>query len=442
MKSLEECEEYLLNIPKFKKKTLLSDTKKFYEQLGSPGKSIPKIHVAGTNGKGSTCFYTSEILSAHGLKTGLFTSPHLVTMKERFVCNGQMISDEEFIEIFELIKKRCEMLDEDEKISLHPSFFEYLFLMFMEWMQRINADAIVLETGLGGALDATNIFDDPKVCVICSVGMDHMEQLGNTIESIAGQKAGIIKRNVPLVYLDNGKTVNDIFEEKAKEGASETYVLSDSNIRDFVAFEKRIAFSLDINYDNIDFVHDLSVSLPTDATYQRYNSSLALMASKLFLKDKFDEKKALKALSKKSFKGRFEEVADGIYVDGAHNEDALERLLESVKVKDEKRNLIFAACVDKNYAKMIERVVESELFDTIIFTRIDSPRSADPEEMFKIAENAKKCMKADKAENTHCDMLVTDSLAKAVEALPKNRKSYIAGSLYLVGEAETLFNKA
>ena len=312
MRSVKDCEEYLLNIPKFKKKTLLSDTKKFYELLGSPGKEIPKIHVAGTNGKGSTCFYTSKILKEHGIRTGLFTSPHLVSMKERFVLDGEEITDDEFVTVFEKVLDKCKFVDEEEKALMPPSFFEFLFFMFMEWMSMQKADAMVLETGLGGMLDATNIFDDPKVTAICSVGMDHMEQLGNTLEEIAFQKAGIIKENVPLVYLNNEDQVNDVIKEEADRKNAPVYMVSDENISCVSSDEKHVAFSFDYVYDKIEFVHNLSVELPTCALYQRYNSSMALVICRIFLKDRFDEDKALKALSKSSFKGRFEEIKKGI----------------------------------------------------------------------------------------------------------------------------------
>ena len=428
MNNIEDCEEYLLNIPKFKKKTLLSDTLKFYEMLGSPGKDIKKIHVAGTNGKGSTCYYTSRILEAHGFKTGLFTSPHLVSMKERFVFGGEMITDEEFVEVFEKVRNQCELFDDEEKITMHPSFFEFLFLMFMEWMDLKKADVIVLETGLGGMLDATNIFEDPSVTVITSVGLDHTKELGSTIESIATQKAGIIKENVPLVIWDNGEEVNNLLKEKAKEKHAEVFMLEEENIGNFVCDEKHIAFSLNTRYDELKLVRNLSVNLPTPALYQRINSSLAVMAAALFLKDDFDADKTLDALSKGYFHGRFEEIARGFFVDGAHNEDAMHKLLESVKTLKGKKVIIFGACKDKDYEKMLHLIDESGSFDTIILTNIDSARAVDSNTM-------KECTKDFKS-----DILVTNSLRDAID-ISKTFDSavYIAGSLYLVGEAVSIF---
>ena len=429
MNNIEDCEEYLLNIPKFKKKTLLSDTLKFYELLGSPGKNIKKIHVAGTNGKGSTCYYISRILEAHGFKTGLFTSPHLVSMKERFVYRGEMITDEEFVAVFEKVKAQCELFDDEEKITMHPSFFEFLFLMFMEWMDLKKADVLVLETGLGGMLDATNIFDDPKVTVITSVGLDHTKELGSTIESIASQKAGIIKENVPLVIWDNGDAVNTVLKEKAKEKHAEVFILEEENIQNFVCDEKHIAFSLNTRYDEFKLVRNLSVSLPTPALYQRINSSLAVMAAVLFLGDKLNCEKTLSALGEGYFHGRYEEIARGFFVDGAHNEDAMHKLLESVKTLKGKKVIIFGACKDKDYVKMLRMIDESGDFDTIILTNIDSERAVDSKTMRECIDEFKS------------NVVVTESLREAID-ISKTFDSavYIAGSLYLVGEAVSIFN--
>jgi len=428
MRTYEECEEYLLNIPKFKKKTLLSDTKKFYKKLNSPGKDIPRIHVAGTNGKGSTCFYTSQILKAHGLKAALFTSPHLVSMKERFCFDGDLITDEEFIGMFERVSNTCALFDENEKEMMHPSFFEYLFLMFMEWADEKKADVVILETGLGGALDATNIFDGSAVSAICSIGMDHMEQLGDRIEEIAIQKAGIIKENSRVVLWDNGQNVNEIILKEASRKNAKCFLLKEDNIKDLTINEKDIAFSLNYYYDNITFVRDLSVRLKTKAIYQRINSSMSVLISKLFLDKSFDDDKAVKALSTGSFKGRFEEISPGFFVDGAHNPDAICRLLETLEYENEKTVLIFGACQDKDYKEMIFKVLRSKLFEKIIFTVIDSPRAIDSKTMGDIAKDA------------GCEIMITDSVKEAIKISKRyEERKVIAGSLYLVGEAIRIF---
>lgn len=425
----DECEEYLLDIPKFKKKTLLSDTKRFYEAIGSPAKDIPIIHAAGTNGKGSTCFYISRILEKHGMKTALFTSPHLVRMNERFVFEKEMIDDESFVRIFEKVKEKCIFESEEEKMQMHPSFFEFLFLMFMEWAEEKKPDAIVLETGLGGMLDATNIFDKPALTVICSIGMDHVEQLGNTIEEIAFQKAGIIQKNVPLVLWDNGEKVNNVILSVAKEKNSKVYLLKEENISKVRASENRFDFSLDFEYDSDTCVRNMSVILPTNAVYQRINSSMAILAAKVFLKDRFEVSKVSEAVSESTFKGRLEEIADGFFVDGAHNEDAVDRLLETVS-GTHARTLIFGACKDKDFPLMLRKICDSELFDHIILTKVHSQRAADTSELKDTIGNEKNVIEA-------------DDLAKAVDLSRQyDGKVVIAGSLYLVGEAIAYFDRA
>lgn len=431
MKDISSLEEYLLDIPKFKKKTLLSDTKKFYEALGAPGESIPVIHVAGTNGKGSTCFYISKILRAHGLSVGLFTSPHLVSIKERFEIDGIKINDEEFEEAFLEVKHRCDLYSPDEKETMHPSFFEYLFLMFMVWAGKRQPDVLVLETGLGGELDATNIFDKPSLSVICSIGMDHMAQLGDTIESIATQKAGIIKENVPLVFLDN-KSVNNIFLDRAKEKHAKAYQLCEQNISEVSVKKDSVDFLLNFDYDESVFASDLRISLDTVATYQRLNASLSIVASKVFLKDAFNETLAIDALSHGHFRGRMDEIYPNVFTDGAHNENAIGRLLESLKCLNERCVLIFGACEDKDFSLMIEKLIASDLFDAIIFTKFNSPRACKVETLSEIAKKVEG--------NT--TILIADDIESAYKKSESyNEKVLFAGSLYLVGEAIEYFDK-
>ena len=431
MEDISSLEEYLLDIPKFKKKTLLSDTKKFYKALGEPGKNIPVIHVAGTNGKGSTCFYISKILRAHGLSVGLFTSPHLVSVKERFDIDGIKISDEDFVYAFNEVKKKCDSYSSDEKVLMHPSFFEYLFFMFMIWAEKQKPDVIILETGLGGELDATNIFDKPALSVICSIGMDHMAQLGNTIESIAEQKAGIIKEDVPLVFLDNG-SVNDIFLDRAEKKHSKAYMLGEKNICKVSVNKGKVDFLLNFDYDESVFASNVSISLDTKASYQRLNASMAFLASKIYLKDSFNESLAVKGLADGHFVGRMDEIYPNVYTDGAHNENAIDRLIESLKCLNEKRVLIFGACEDKDYPLMINKLVASDLFDAIIFTEFDSPRACKADALKEIAK------KGDEKAN----ILTANNIEEAYEmSRTYNDTVLIAGSLYLVGEAIEFFGK-
>ena len=192
----KEIVTYIEEIPRFTRKHSLAHTREMLLFLGNPQNGKKIIHVAGTNGKGSVCAYLDAMLRAEGKSTGLFTSPHLVKMNERIVLNGKQISDEDFCEVFEETMQAVRRM-QDAGLE-HPTFFEFLFAMAMKAYDRAGMEYIVLETGLGGRLDATSSVE-PVACVITSIGLDHMEYLGDTVEQIAGEKAGIIKPGVPVV---------------------------------------------------------------------------------------------------------------------------------------------------------------------------------------------------------------------------------------------------
>ena len=194
----KEIVDYIEEIPKFTSKNPLDHTKELLKRLGNPQNTMKVIHVAGTNGKGSVCAYLDSMLRNGGYHVGLFTSPHLVKINERFKIDGVMVTDEEFIKAFETVR---EIILQAQQDGLdHPSYFETLFLMCMVIFQKKQVDYVVLETGLGGRLDATNTVDRPLACIITSISKDHVEYLGNTIAEIAGEKAGIIKPGVPVIY--------------------------------------------------------------------------------------------------------------------------------------------------------------------------------------------------------------------------------------------------
>lgn len=201
----EEVVRYIEDIPKFTKKHTLLHTREFMRRLGNPCQGRKVLHVAGTNGKGSVCAYMQAILLFEGKRVGFFTSPHLVKLNERIRINGKDIDDDTFCRIFAKVRQVAEEL---EKEGLeHPSYFEFLYGMGMLAFEENDAEYIVLETGLGGRLDATNSFEHPFLSVITSIGLDHTEILGDTIEKIAGEKAGIIKKAYRYFLTDLMKEV-------------------------------------------------------------------------------------------------------------------------------------------------------------------------------------------------------------------------------------------
>ncbi len=203
--------DYINATPKFTTKNRMEDTARFWARLGYPAKNSKVLHIAGTNGKGSVCAYLSSVLRKAGISCGMFTSPHLVSMRERFVINGEMVSEEDFLYAFRLVMGEVKRLAS----AYHPTFFELLFFMAMTLFEKYGVEYAVLETGLGGRLDATNVVEEKKLCVITSIGYDHMEYLGETLAQIAGEKAGIMRSGVPVVYPEGQEEVIRVMEEYA-----------------------------------------------------------------------------------------------------------------------------------------------------------------------------------------------------------------------------------
>ena len=211
----QEAETYISELPKFTKKNTLEHTQKFLSFLGNPQNGKKVIHVAGTNGKGSVCVYLDAMLRAQRKHTGLFTSPHLIRMNERIRMDGEPVSDETFTRLFLRTQQSVRRM-EAEGLP-HPSFFEFLFGMAMAGFEEAGVEYVILETGLGGRLDATNSISGPLTCILTSIGLDHTEILGNTLEEIAAEKAGILKPHVPVIFADTQQESSRVIEERAGE---------------------------------------------------------------------------------------------------------------------------------------------------------------------------------------------------------------------------------
>ena len=196
---MSAVEEYLERIPMWAaKKNSLEDVRAYLEEMGSPDRGMKIIHVAGTNGKGSVCSYLTSMLTETGYKVGTFISPHLEEIRERFLMNGDLVREDTYERAFYRVKELSEKMV--EKGYQPPTYFEFLFYMCMAVNEQCKPDFVILETGLGGRLAVTNVVEHPVLTVITSISMDHMQYLGNTIEEIAGEKAGILKPGVPVVY--------------------------------------------------------------------------------------------------------------------------------------------------------------------------------------------------------------------------------------------------
>lgn len=427
----EEACEYILDIPKFAGKHTLADTKEMLGRLTGSRIESKIIHVAGTNGKGSVCAYLQSILRAAGFHVGMFISPHLETMRERILYDGEMIPRESFVKAFELVRE-----ESDRQKEKHPSFFEFLFLMGMCYFKEKEPDYIILETGLGGRLDATNCIAKPKLCVITEIGFDHMQYLGNTLVEIAGEKAGIIKPGTPVIYLDKREETSRVIEQTAAMLETTAIAVKKSQIGRPVMRKKSIDFSFSNGYYRYD-----NLILRTTAAYQTENASVALVAARSLKEERIDDEAVRKGLYDAFWPGRMEEILPRVFLDGAHNEDGIEAFLTSVSAANTerekaagKRLLLFGVVADKQYDKMIGRVAASQLFSHIAVTVLASDRSASIDKL-KVAWAQYKTADCSFHESAEEAFHYIQSIQKEADTI------YIAGSLYLVGQIKTLVRR-
>ena len=437
----EDCVNYILNIPKFAGKNTLDDTYAILEKIIDVSCLPPIIHVAGTNGKGSVCSFMKEIMTRSGLSVGMFTSPHLVDIRERIAINNMMISKEDFIESFECVK-----LNVSE--SNHPSFFEYLFLMSMVYFEKKKPDYIILETGLGGRLDATNCVKNKKLCVITEIGFDHMQYLGDTIKKIAYEKAGIIRENTPLVYCDYRAEASDVIEEQAQKKGVIPFAVKLDDIQDIaedvIAGDdklKKTTLSFSYNPVGLEPVGDCDkrpcnrYTVSTTALYQCENAAVAIAAIKMLKDARINNSDIADGLYNMYWPARMEEILPNVYLDGAHNEDGINAFLNTVSKKaKKKRILMFGVVNDKNYELMVKKLIDSRLFDLAIVSLIDSERTVDMEELKKVwsAMGRDRVFYYDNSE---------DAYDKLIELKKECDEAYITGSLYLAGSIMEICNK-
>ena len=421
--AFEEARKYIDEIPKFVKKNTIEATKAFYRKLSCPCEDTRVIHVGGTNGKGSVCAYLQSVLTEAGYRTGLFTSPHLVDIRERIRVDEEQIPEADFVEVFRRVRDAC-----PKESGYHPSYFEYLYFMAMLYFEKKKPDFIILETGLGGRLDATNSFETPCISIIAEIGLDHTEYLGETLEQIAEEKAGIVKKGIPLVYFAKNKIVADVMEKSAKKADSKAFSVKPAEICLKNSGEKGIDFSYHSGY------YKYSVfRLSTRALYQQENAALCIRALAVLEESgivKVPEEDLRRGLEKTHWEGRMEEILPGVYVDGAHNPDGIEAFLQSVRADGAKdgRMLLYSSLEEKACGEMIRRIADAGLFEEIVVTKIDSPRAAMPSKLARLFGET--------------GTVVTEDTKEAFDYCLRRRRAeekvYITGSLYLTGQIKAL----
>ena len=315
--------------------------------LGNPEQTYPIIHVTGTNGKGSTIAFMRELFVSHGKKVGTFTSPHIVSIHDRICINGQPISDDDFIRLAEQVKTM-----EQRLLETHDqlSFFELLTLIALLYFKEQKVDLVLLEVGIGGLLDTTNVVTG-EIAIITSIGLDHQETLGDSLTAIAEQKAGIFKSGKSAVIANLAPEAQLVCQKTATNLGVSLYQAN----KDFSFRNGNFSSSL------ADFNH---LILGLEGAYQEENAALALQAFLLFMvqrNEKVDQEAVRAALQATKWAGRLEAVTEHIYLDGAHNLPALERLVEFIQEKIQQGyqpQILFGALKRKDYSGMLAYLTE------------------------------------------------------------------------------------
>lgn len=426
----EEAVAYIEETPKFTTKNKLSHTKECLGRLGNPEKKFKVIHVAGTNGKGSTCAFLTSIFREAGYSCGLFTSPHLVVINERFQINEKNIDNQAFMSAFEKVKALADELVAEG--SYHPTYFEMLFLMGMVIFAEAGVDYVMLETGLGGRLDATTAVEEPAACVITSISFDHMQYLGNTIAEIAGEKAGIIVPGVPVIYDGNNPEAAQVIRKQAEALGSPYYEVKKENTE----ILRNTSAGIDFCMEN-EYYGNTAFSIPFIAGYQVMNAALALKTAEV-IKNVVNLPKdsVLRGLRETRWQGRMETVLPGVIVDGAHNEDGVEKFVETAEhfQKDYPLTLLFSAVDDKDYTDMIRTVAGRIRFQHVIVTQVGGYRKVPAEQLADIFRK-EGCLCAESCED------VEMAFRRALEYRGKEGMLFCVGSLYLVGEIKAIIQK-
>lgn len=418
----EEAAAYIEDIPKFTVKHPVGHTGKLLECLGNPSLDRKIIHVAGTNGKGSVCSYLESMLRLGGKRVGMFTSPHLIRINERFVVDGQAVSDETFLAAFEKVMETVGRVASENRE--HPSYFEFLFLMGMVIFEDADVEYIILETGLGGRLDATNVTPRPLACTITSISRDHTEYLGETIPEIAAEKAGIIKPGVPVIYDGQNGEAAEVIRRRAEELGSPYFELRPSMYRRETVSREGISFVFEP-----DKGVPVRLKIPYIADYQMMNASLAYFTMEC-LKDVhgIPEEILVRGIEEAHWPCRMETVLPGVIIDGAHNEDGIAQFIRTAAhfAEEQEITILFSTVRDKKYEEMIHEICEGIRPARVVATQIGGSREV-PAQV--LAEDFRKAG----CREVYAQADVAGAFEQAYE-MKGDGMLFCVGSLYLAGE--------
>lgn len=416
--------EYLNNFYKGNRNPTLDAMKYFMKEYNYFEKEMKFIHIAGTNGKGSCTEILSNILIKEGYKVGKFISPHLVRYNERISINGIEISDNEMEKIIRELEPKIDFYNKNNEV--HVTLFELVTIMALLYFYRNNVDFVVLETGLGGLYDCTNIITKPLVSIISSIGYDHMHILGNSLHEIAYQKAGIIKQNSNTVVFKQTEEIDNVFINECKNKNNKLHIIEEKDISNY-SYD-------DLQYFDYKNMKNLYINLK--GKIQIKNGCICLEAINI-IKDlgyKVSDESIKKGLSSVIHKGRMETLNKNpiIIYDGAHNEPAIKNLQEMIEMyyKNYKRVYVISILDRKDYESMLKLLAEDKESIFILTNGNDSKRYASNKKLYEIAIKYK--------DENKIKML---ELETALEEIFKNYKdsvNFVVGSFYVYG---TVINK-
>jgi dihydrofolate synthase/folylpolyglutamate synthase len=439
-KSYKEAINYLYARTDYEKETglrynvttfNLERMEKLLSLVGNPHKKIATAHIAGTKGKGSTATMLARMLESNGYNVGLYTSPHVVHLHERIAVNSKMISEREMLGLLNRIYAPVEKMSKTEA----PTFFEIMTAMAFMHFADVKTDIAVIETGLGGRLDSTNVIR-PEVVGITSLSIDHQHQLGKTLDSIAREKAGIFKRGVPIVTVQQEPEAMDVLKSHAtavKAPLSVTGNDIDFSYRFENSRENGPHMRVCLTTPTSNFEH---LRVPLHGRHQAINCGLALaMLDKLKSSGyEIDNEKAIEGLGKVWLAGRMEMICDDprIMIDGAHNAASIQALIHATgqNISYDSMVIIFGCNNDKDVVGMLDKLQYGA--DKVIFTRSNSAKAMSPEDLADMYTEicGKMCQSA---------VNLGEALQLARSAVSKEDLICITGSFYLIGEAKMRF---
>lgn len=431
----EEALEYIHGLYWRGKKSGLEKTKELLELCGHPEKTLSFVHIAGTNGKGSTAVMLASICKCAGVKVGLYTSPYIVRYNERIQVDGEEIPDARLAALTEYLAAAMEQMETP------PSEFEFGTVLALLYFKEHNCDLVILETGLGGTFDSTNIIEQPLLCIITALGFDHMAQLGSTMTEIAGAKAGIIKHGVPVVFYGENEAGEAVIRKRCTELSAPLVMPSFSGLRlealGTLSDCQQFSYCREAESGKIEWEH-LFLALP--GLYQQKNAAVVLEAVELLRKKgiAISERAVRKGLCKVRWQARLEILQRKplLLADGSHNSLGMQATVESLQqyFPGRKLQFIFGGMADKELDVMAAMFLP--LAKKVYLTAPKMERAISPEKLLVICKRC--CTGGEKPEFILC--ATTEQALRLAQQEKKDEITVVIGSLYLAGEVKRVLS--